>query len=167
MTHLSTNFTLKELIHSNTAKQKGLKNEPNENQIENLKLLCEYVLEPIREKIGCPLFISSGFRSEKVNVLVGGSKTSQHILGQAADIQIFDKTKTNVDLFNTIVEMIKLGEIQIGQCIAEKVGGEIFWVHISTPTDRLRNQILIADIHNEYNKHKGKFEKKTNYTRIL
>ena len=58
MTHLSTNFTLKELIHSNTAKQKGLKNEPNENQIENLKLLAQYVLEPIREKIGCPLFSS-------------------------------------------------------------------------------------------------------------
>lgn len=167
MVQLTEHFTLEELTYSSTASQKGLKNEPNESQIENLKLLCEYILEPIREKIGCPLVISSGFRSEKINALVGGSKTSQHILGQAADIQIFDKTKTNVDLFNTIAEMIRSGEITTGQCIAEKVGGEISWVHISTPTDRLRNQILIADIHNEYNKHKGKFEKKTNYTRIL
>ena len=47
MTHLSTNFTLEELIHSNNAKQKGLKNEPTQDHIENLKLLCEYVLEPI------------------------------------------------------------------------------------------------------------------------
>ena len=164
---LTEHFTLEELIYSSTAKTKGLKNEPTQDHIENLKLLAQYILEPIREKIGFPLVISSGFRSEKINALVGGSKTSQHILGQAADIQIFDKTKTNTDLFNTIVEMIRSGEIQVGQCIAEKVGGEISWIHISTPTDRLRNQILIADIHNEYNKHKGKFEKKTNYTRIL
>ena len=153
MAQLTEHFTLEELIYSSTAKSKGLKNEPNETQIENLKLLCEYVLEPIREKIGCPLFISSGFRSEKLNALVGGSKTSQHVLGQAADIQIFDKKLTNTDLFYVIVEMIRSGEIQVGQCIAEKVGGEISWVHISTPTDRLRNQILIADIKNEYDKH--------------
>ena len=165
--NLSTNFTLKELIHSNIARQKGLKNEPNESQIENLKLLCTEILEKVREKLNTPLYISSGFRSEKINTLVGGSKTSQHLLGQAADIQIFDKKLTNTDLFNIIVEMIRSGEITTGQCIAEKVGGEISWVHISTPTDRLRNQVLIADIHNEYNKHKGKFEKKTNYTRIL
>lgn len=164
---LTEHFTLEEMTRSNIARQKGVKNEPNESQIENLKLLCEYILEPIREKLNTPLYISSGFRSEKINTLVGGSKTSQHLLGQAADIQIFDKKLTNTDLFNIIVEMIRSGEITTGQCIAEKVGGEISWVHISTPTDRLRNQVLIADIHNEYNKHKGKFEKKTNYTRIL
>ena len=164
---LTEHFTLEEMTRSTIARQKGLKNEPNESQIENLKLLCEYILEPIREKLNTPLYISSGFRSEKINTLVGGSKTSQHLLGQAADIQIFDKKLTNTDLFNIIVEMIRSGEITTGQCIAEKVGGEISWVHISTPTDRLRNQVLIADIHNEYNKHKGKFEKKTNYTRIL
>ena len=167
MTHLSTNFTLEELIHSNTAKQKGLKNEPTQDHIENLKLLCTEILEKVREKLNTPLLVNSGYRSTKVNELVGGSKTSQHLLGQAADIQIFDKKLTNADLFNTIVEMIRSGELQIGQCIAEKVGGEIAWVHISTPTNRLRNQVLIADIHNEYNKHKGKFEKKTSYTRIL
>lgn len=163
---LTEHFNLEEMIYSSTAKQKGIKNEPNESQIENLKLLCEYVLEPIRAKLDTPLFISSGFRAEKLNALIGGSKTSQHLLGQAADIHIFDKKLTNADLFETIVGMVKSGELQIGQCIAEKVGGEIAWVHISTPTDRLRNQILIADIHNEYNKHKGKFEKKTNYTRL-
>ena len=159
MTHLSTNFTLEELIHSNNAKQKGLKNEPTQDHIENLKLLCE---EPIREKIGCPLFISSGFRSEKVNALVGGSKTSQHILGQAADIQIFDKTKTNTDLFNTIVEMVKNNELQVGQVIWE-FGEDIpNWIHVSLPTSRHRNEIMRAS--NVYDKHISKF--KTVYTRI-
>ena len=162
MTHLSTTFTLEELIHSNNAKQKGLKNEPTQDHIENLKLLCEYVLEPIREKIGCPLVISSGYRSEKVNALVGGSKTSQHILGQAADIQIFDKTKTNTDLFNTIVEMVKNNELQVGQVIWE-FGEDIpNWVHMSLPTSRRRNEIMRAS--NVYDKHISKF--KTVYTRI-
>lgn len=162
MAQLTEHFALEEMVYSSTAKQKGLKNEPNESQIENLKLLCEYVLEPIREKIGCPLVISSGYRSEKVNALVGGSKTSQHILGQAADIQIFDKTKTNVDLFNTIVEMIRSGEIQIGQAIWEFGETEPNWVHVSLPTSRHRNEILRAS--KVYDKHISKF--KTVYTRI-
>lgn len=162
MAQLTEHFALEEMVYSSTAKQKGLKNEPNESQIENLKLLCEYVLEPIREKIGCPLVISSGYRSEKVNALVGGSKTSQHILGQAADIQIFDKTKTNVDLFNTIVEMIRSGEIQIGQVIWEFGETEPNWVHVSLPTSRHRNEILRAS--KVYDKHISKF--KTVYTRI-
>ena len=162
MTHLSTNFTLEKLIHSNNAKQKGLKNEPTQDHIENLKLLCEYVLEPVREKIGCPLVISSGFRSEKVNALVGGSKTSQHILGQAADIQIFDKTKTNKDLFDIIVKMVKNNELQVGQVIWE-FGEDIpNWVHVSLPTSRHRNEIMRAS--NVYDKHISKF--KTVYTRI-
>lgn len=159
---LTEHFDLGELIYSSTAKQKGLKNEPNESQIENLKLLCEYVLEPIREKIGCPLVISSGYRSEKVNALVGGSKTSQHLLGQAADIQIFDKTKTNVDLFNTIVEMLKNNELQVGQVIWEFGETEPNWVHVSLPTSRHRNEVLRAS--KVYDKHISKF--KTVYTRL-
>ena len=159
---LTEHFNLEEMIYSSTAKQKGLKNEPTQDHIENLKLLCEYVLEPIREKIGCPLVISSGYRSGKVNALVGGSKTSQHILGQAADIQIFDKTKTNVDLFNTIVEMVKNNELQVGQVIWE-FGEDIpNWVHVSLPTSRHRNEIMRAS--KVYDKHISKF--KTVYTRI-
>ena len=159
---LTEHFDLGELTYSSTAKQKGLKNEPNETQIENLKLLCEYVLEPIREKIGCPLVLSSGYRSEKVNALVGGSKTSQHILGQAADIQIFDKTKTNVDLFNTIVKMLKNNELQVGQVIWEFGETEPNWVHVSLPTSRHRNEVLRAS--KVYDKHISKF--KTVYTRL-
>lgn len=162
MTHLSTNFTLEELTHSNTAKQKGFKNEPTQDHIENLKLLCEYVLEPIREKIGCPLVISSGFRSEKVNALVGGSKTSQHILGQAADIQIFDKKLNNRDLFEIILSMVKNNEIQVGQVIWEFGETEPNWVHVSLPTSRHRNEILRAS--QVYDKHISKF--RTVYTKL-
>ena len=162
MAQLTEHFTLEELTYSNIARQKGLKNEPNESQIENLKLLAQYILEPIREKIGCPLFISSGYRSEKINTLVGGSKTSQHLLGSAADIQIFDKTKTNTDLFNIIVSMVKNNEIQVGQVIWEFGETEPNWVHVSLPTSRHRNEIMRAS--QVYDKHISKF--KTVYTRL-
>lgn len=162
MAQLTEHFTLEELTGSNIARQKGLKNEPNESQIENLKLLCEYILEPIRAKLNIPLFISSGYRSEKVNALAGGSKTSQHLQGSAADIQIFDKTKTNTDLFNIIVEMVKNNEIQIGQVIWEFGETEPNWVHVSLPTSRHRNEILRAG--QVYDKHISKF--KTVYTRL-
>lgn len=162
MAQLTEHFSLEELTGSNIARQKGLKNEPNESQIENLKLLCEYILEPIRAKLNIPLFISSGYRSEKVNALAGGSKTSQHLQGSAADIQIFDKTKTNTDLFNIIVSMVKNNEIQIGQVIWEFGETEPNWVHVSLPTSRHRNEILRAG--QVYDKHISKF--KTVYTRI-
>ena len=159
---LTEHFTLEEMTRSNIARQKGVKNEPNESQIENLKLLCEYILEPIREKIGCPLVISSGYRSEKINTLVGGSKTSQHLLGSAADIQIFDKTKTNTDLFNIIVSMVKNNEIQVGQVIWEFGETEPNWVHVSIPSSRHRNEIMRAS--QVYDKHISNF--KTVYTRL-
>lgn len=162
MAQLTEHFTLEELTGSNIARQKGLKNEPNESQIENLKLLCEYILEPIRAKLNIPLYISSGYRSEKVNALAGGSKTSQHLQGSAADIQIFDKTKTNTDLFNIIVSMVKNNEIQIGQVIWEFGETEPNWVHVSLPTSRHRNEILRAG--QVYDKHISKF--RTVYTRI-
>lgn len=162
MAQLTEHFSLEELTGSNIARQKGLKNEPNESQIENLKLLCEYILEPIRAKLNIPLYISSGYRSEKVNALAGGSKTSQHLQGSAADIQIFDKTKTNTDLFNIIVSMVKNNEIQIGQVIWEFGETEPNWVHVSLPTSRHRNEILRAG--QVYDKHISKF--KTVYTRI-
>lgn len=159
---LTEHFSLSELTYSNIAKQKGLKNEPTQDHIENLKLLCEYILEPIREKIGCPLVISSGYRSDKLNSLVGGSKTSQHLLGQAADIQIFDKKLNNRDLFEIILSMVKNNEIQAGQVIWEFGETEPNWVHVSLPTSRHRNEILRAS--QVYDKHISKF--RTVYTKL-
>ncbi|TQE63716.1 D-Ala-D-Ala carboxypeptidase family metallohydrolase, partial [Leptospira noguchii] len=80
--NLSKNFTLSEL----TVTQTGLPNVPDERQIVNLKRLCETILEPLREAIGKPIEINSGFRSPAVNRKVKGSVTSQHMAGEAADI---------------------------------------------------------------------------------
>ena len=155
MEQLSQHFTLSELISSSTAKQNGIKNNPTPEQINNLQRLCTEILEPVRQKLNIPLYISSGYRCEKLNSLVGGSKTSQHIYGQACDLQIFNKTLTNKDLFDTIVEMIKSGEIKVGQLIWE--GGteeNPNWVHISTPYKKT-NQIL--RMYAVYDRHLGKY----------
>ena len=80
--NLTKNFTLAELIKTNT----GLKNEPNMEQICNLKALCEKVLQPARDVLGLPITVTSGFRSLAVNRHAGGSATSDHLHGRSADL---------------------------------------------------------------------------------
>ena len=83
---LSKDFWLNEFLISQTAKRLGLDNSPTKQVIDNLKLLATEVLQPIRDKIGRPIIVTSGYRSPSVNRAVGGSRTSQHMSGQAADI---------------------------------------------------------------------------------
>ena len=91
---LSKNFTLSEMTSSATAKRLNIDNTPNKNELECLKVLCQTVLQPIRDKRGTAITVTSGYRCEKLNNAVGGSKTSQHRFGQAADITLGNK-KTN------------------------------------------------------------------------
>jgi len=86
---LSDNFSLSEFTKSQTALRNGIDNTPSEEVIENLKALCENVLQPIREYFLMPVFISSGFRCVELNHKIGSSISSQHVQGQAADIEIF------------------------------------------------------------------------------
>lgn len=85
---LSKNFCLSELTKSQTASRFGLPNNPNSQQIANLKTLCEQVLQPIRDHYGKPVVISSGYRSPMVNAKLPSNGTSQHCTGQAADFEI-------------------------------------------------------------------------------
>ena len=79
MTQLSKHFSLKEMTKSGTATRLGLDNTPNEEQIENLKALCENILEPLRDYYESrPIMVSSGFRSEKLSEAIGSSSRSQH-----------------------------------------------------------------------------------------
>lgn len=122
-------FTLKELISTST----GLPNEPNLEQIKNLTALVDNILDPARIKLGKPIKVSSGFRSKSVNKKVGGSSTSQHLKGQAADLKCYD----NKTLFNIIKE---LGNYD--QLINEF---DYSWVHVSFRADgKNRKQILKA-----------------------
>lgn len=129
---LSENFSLEEMVASNTAKAKKIDNTPNETVIKNLKHLCETVLQPIRNKYGETIKISSGYRCPKLNTAVGGAKTSKHQTGEAVDIQCSDNKK----LWDLIVNMIKDGEITVGQLIDEK---KLHWIHLSSGN---KNQIF-------------------------
>ena len=83
---LSKNFHLREFTKSQTASRKGITNVPNKDQIINLAGLCQCVLQPVRDEFGV-VTINSGYRCSELNTAIGGSKTSQHMKGQAADIE--------------------------------------------------------------------------------
>lgn len=134
---LSKNFTLNELTHSSTAKANKVDNTPDRWELDNLKKLCNEVLQPIRDKWGDSIFVTSGYRNPIVNRLVKGSTSSQHLKGQAADITVGSKSR-NKKLFDMIVQMIEDKEITVGQIIDEK---DYSWIHISLPYSKT-NQIL-------------------------
>lgn len=131
---LSKNFSLEELIHSSTADAKGIRNYPDQKAQENLKKLCIDILQPIRDKYGKPIYINSGYRNPELNRVLNGSQSSQHCKGEAADID----TNNNKELWNLIVQMIKNGELTVGQLIDES---NLAWIHISLPYTK-KNQIL-------------------------
>ena len=137
-TKLTPNFTLEELYTSATANRKGINNYPPESMMKHIKELAE-LLQKIRDKYGYPIHVNSGYRCLALNNAVGGSKTSQHVIGQAADI-VATGGRTNAHLFNVIKEMITSGEIQVGQLIWEYgTRQEPNWVHVSLPYSKVNN----------------------------
>ncbi len=139
-TKLSQNFSLEELVASSTAKAKKIDNTPTPEVKANLEKLCKTVLQPIRNKYGRAITITSGYRCPKLNAAIGGVKTSQHVTGCAADIKCTGTSKAV--LFNLIKDMIEKGEIKVGQLIWEYgTKKEPNWIHVSLPYSKV-NQIL-------------------------
>ena len=132
---LTRNFHLKEFVRSSTSEKFGIKNEPGEEEKMKLERLCKKILQPVREKFGKPILITSGYRCELLNQKVGGVQNSQHKYGEAADIICNDNRK----LWNLIVSMINNKEIIVGQLINER---NFSWIHISLPTNNKINQII-------------------------
>lgn len=141
---LSKNFTLEELINSPTAKAKKINNKPNKEVTENLTKLVTNILQPIRDKWNAPIVITSGYRSVELNKAVGGSPTSQHRTGDAADIRTkSDEEIDNLALFNMIKRMIEEGKIIVGQLIWEYGSNNgPDWIHVSNPSNKHKNQVL-------------------------
>lgn len=123
---MSKYFTIEEMTRSNTATRHGWDNTPNAAQKRDLLRLMDY-LDGIREEFGEPIRVTSGFRSWDVNDAVGGSKKSQHLAGQAADIVPMHKPERLRELFDLIR---KRGGYQ--QVIYEHVGRSV-WVHVAIP----------------------------------
>ena len=138
---LSKNLTLAEVIRSESAKRKGISNEPTAEHLENFKKLAEKVFQPIREHFGVPIHISSGYRSKALNAAIGGSATSQHCSGEAIDIDMDGSTVTNKQVFDYIKDNLVFDQM-IWEFGTDKNPD---WVHVSyESTGKQRKQILKA-----------------------
>jgi hypothetical protein len=137
---LSTNFSLSELTKSEAATRLGLDNTPALQIIENLEALVENILQPVRDKFG-PVVVTSGYRSPEVNKAIGGSTTSDHCKGQAADFEVLGKDNRelaiwiaeNMQFTQLILEFYKPGVPDSG------------WVHCSYDPGNLNRQVLTAE----------------------
>ena len=150
--NLSRNFTLQELIKSDTAIRLDINNNPNSGQIEKLKALCENILQPVRDHFG-RVKITSGFRSVDLCLAIGSSANSQHAKAEAADFEcigvvnaeLFDWIKNNLEPDQMILEFYTPGEPNSG------------WIHCSWIPEGRRASYL----------HAYRSEGKTKYKPIL
>ena len=150
--NLSRNFTLQELIKSDTAIRLDINNNPNSGQIEKLKALCENILQPVRDHFG-RVKVTSGFRSEQLCLKIGSSVNSQHAKAEAADFEcvgvdnaeLFDWIKNNLEPDQLILEFYTPGEPNSG------------WIHCSWIPEGRRASFL----------HAYRSEGKTKYKPIL
>lgn len=128
---LSEHFSLSEMTKSSTAERQGIANEPSESEIENLTLVCDNILEPVRNHYGIPFIPNSGFRCLELNRAIGSSDKSQHTMGKAVDFEvpgISNKevalwVKENCEYDQLILEFYKEGQPASG------------WVHCSYDAD--------------------------------
>jgi zinc D-Ala-D-Ala carboxypeptidase len=138
--NLTKNFTLEEMTKSETALRYDIDNTPNEQEISSMKLLAEKVLQPVRDHFGKGVKVNSGFRNQDVNQKVGGSRNSDHIRGQAADIEIpgipnaelAEWIKDNLEFNQLILEFYTPGVPDSG------------WVHVSYIPEDNKKQVLTA-----------------------
>ena len=137
---LTNNFSLAEMVKSDTALRHDMDHTPGEAEIANLKTLCEKVLQPVRDNFKTGVKVNSGYRSPDVNAKVGGSRTSDHCKGQASDIEIPGVPNAdlavwimdNLDYTQLILEFYTPGVPDSG------------WVHVSYDPENLKKQNLTA-----------------------
>ena len=145
---LTEHFTLEEFTTSSTAKARGIDNSVSSQRVvDNLRNLCEQVLEPLRSYANQPITISSGYRCKALNKVVGGARNSQHMTGEAADIHIplydfKDSTGsrlTDIQLARDWMQWLT-DNTDFDQLILETVNRRIFWIHVSCKRDRSLNR---------------------------
>jgi hypothetical protein len=140
---LSEHLDLSEVTRSDSAKRKGISNEPTPEHLENFKKLAENIFEPIRKHFGVPIHLSSGYRSKALNAAIGGSATSQHCTGEAIDIDMDGSANgvTNKMVFDYIKANLNYDQLifEFGTKDAPD------WVHVSfESTGKQRKQVLRA-----------------------
>lgn len=132
---LTDHFTLSELTRSETAERRHIDNTPSQEVVDNLRALCRNVLEPARVAFGEPIYITSGYRCPALNKAVGGKPTSQHLRGEAADLQV--KGVRNLKrLYNAILD-----HGVFDQLLYES-NGTTKWIHVSYTSYGNRRQAI-------------------------
>ncbi len=141
MKNLSKNLTYAEAIASQTATRHNIKNEPTKEVLERMVLVAEHIFQPIREHFNKPIRVSSFYRGSEVNKKVGGSKNSQHMTGEAIDLQGTNGV-TNAEIFNFVRK-----NLNYDQLIWEYgTASEPAWVHISFKKSGNRKQVLVIGV---------------------
>ena len=138
---LSKNFSLSELTKSQSATRLGIDNIPTMAVIDNLQQLVDNVLQPLRDSLDRPIIISSGYRSPDLNKAIGGSPTSDHTKGQAADIEVFGIS--NKDLAEHIRDNFKFTQLILE--FPSRNDPSAGWVHVSYNPKDLKCQVLTAE----------------------
>lgn len=137
---LSKNFSLQEMTKSQSGVRLGIDNTPSSEIINNLSNLVTNILQPLRDFWNRPITVSSGYRSTELNKAVGGSPSSEHCKGYAADIEIvgvdnftlFEYIKKNMKFTQLILEFYEEGIQDSG------------WIHVSFNPANLKNECLKA-----------------------
>lgn len=137
---LSKNLTLKEVTKSATADKKGIDNNPSNSEIANLEAVAINIFQPVRDTIGQPIRVSSGYRCIELNSSIGGSSTSQHCKGEALDLQGI--RSANSEIFNLIKDTMEFDQLiwEFGD------DNNPQWVHVSYTTKRDNRKMVLKSI---------------------
>ncbi len=141
MDKISKHISYKEGVYSRTAERLGLKNDPSDDHLANMKLVAEKVFEPLRSYVGAPIKINSFYRGPELNKAIGGSAKSQHCHGQAIDIDDTFGHKSNADMYMYIKENLEFDQMiwEFGD------DNNPNWVHVSYVSEEdNRNRCLKA-----------------------
>tara|TARA_R110002020_G_scaffold189618_2_gene388866 strand:- start:6000 stop:6659 length:660 start_codon:yes stop_codon:yes gene_type:complete len=161
MTKISDHVSYKEGIYSRTALRRGIDNTPGPDQLKCMMEIAENVFEPLREWVGGPIKINSFFRGKKLNTAIGGSKTSQHMKGQAMDIDDTFGHKTNAEMYYYIKNNLIFDQMiwEFGD------DNNPNWIHVSFVTHRKNRRKLTVAYKDEFGKtkymHTAKHETRT------
>jgi hypothetical protein len=139
---LSKNFNLREFTKSNTALRLGIDNMPTAEHIHNIADLVTYILQPLRDALGVPVRITSGYRSEALNTAIGGSKTSDHSFGRAADLELWFEGKEENDVLYYKIKSLDLPFYQLIWEFGDE--DQPNWVHVAYRKDNVKKQCLQA-----------------------
>ena len=108
---ISKHISYKEGVYSNTATRRGIENTPNDDQLNNMVKVAEEIFEPLRVYVGGPIKVNSFFRCLELNTAIGGSRTSQHMKGQAIDLDDTFGHKTNAEMYHYIKDNLDFDQI--------------------------------------------------------